>query len=64
MHRRTFITTTATLAAACRSGVGAYSGPHRGLTLDPWRARPTIDDFKEIRTVNDVISAIEGLLRE
>ena len=28
-----------------------------GKKVDP-------DDFKEIRTVNDVISAIEGLLRE
>ena len=51
MRRRTFLASasTITLATACNSRRPLFQGPHHGMTLDPWRARPTQADFHELR---------------
>ncbi len=52
MRRRTLLTSAGALAFAGACGrFPSFRGPHRGITLDPWRARPTLADFQTLRAL-------------
>ena len=51
MQRRSFLRASgaAALSAGCLRRTAPLAAPHKGIALDPWRARPTMDDFRTLR---------------
>lgn len=49
MHRRHFLAAAAGTTLSACSWPLPYRGPHRGIGLDPWRARPVQADFHRLR---------------